>query len=664
MTSIMPVSFVTPQAKVRSNGGVIPAPASTNGDAHGIDKSSLQASLLKAAESALNNPYMIDSVEKLYSPGKSTLLDCRSTHFIQEEPDNPLFALLGIPHIHSSLPNNLAQALYTQGLFTQKVDGRNKLYMKPLELRLHNGFALADSVALTGVSVDPVVKTAIGLSELPLLLTANGHRFISPKAKIHLEAQGYFTHHTNNTDLQIFRRLINEWKQNTISLIADKAGLSDRKKISEALLKGKSLTAIEALLYGTKGLIDGIVVGPDKIITRTTLENYLRTKAFDKKQLKAFCKHPDENILSQLAEPITNVYPNCIPEKRKMRYYHPKTDFDSNNYHGPKLYMDGLLSKLTVNAFNMPSQNACHTNKPFPTYTFETAPTEQRNSIFHNDAIFYTGEVTLEKVQKMLGRLTLLDDKKSRQSNPNNHRIILNSPGGLILGLEDFSNHLKLLKQPVDILATGMVASAAALMTATATTGKRMATPFTQVMLHQSSQGLTDLDFFGDRLNHAADQKLNLNRSFFKWISEKTGRPLEEVRQDFTHDYFVNSLEALFYGSKGLIDAIVVSPTKIITRDDVKKYMVTKLGSEAKLNEYVEKRLHDRRLPLLDNPGKDETFDEQDPFSNPYRTIQAIAGLYAKPIQEVPGFEHSGPDKNDLIDHINITDPVIPKLHR
>jgi hypothetical protein len=120
----------------------------------------------------------------------------------------------------------------------------------------------------------------------------------------------------------------------------------------------------------------------------------------------------------------------------------------------------------------------------------------------------------------------------------------------------------------------------------------------------------------------------------------------------------------MFYGNKGIIDAIVVGPNQIITRDDVKKYMVDKLGSETKLNEYVEKRLKERRLPLIDNPGKDETFDETDAFSNPYRTIQAVAKLYAKPIEQVPGFENSGPDKGELIDHINISDPVLPKLTR
>lgn len=636
---------------------------STNGDL----KSPFQSALFKAAEAAMNNPYMVDSVDKLYTKGKGTILDCRSTHFIQEEPTNPLFALLGIPSIHSSLPSNLAQSLYTQNLFCQKTDGRIKLYMKPLEVRLHGGYALADAASLSGTTFDSIVKTGIGLSDLPMFLTATGNRFMSPKATISLEAPGYFQFGANNTDLQIFRRLINELKQNTISLIADKAGVVERKQVTEAITKGKELTSVEALLYGTKGLIEGIVIGPDKIITREKLETYIKQHGIDndEKKLKAFVEHPSENILNSIAEPMSAKFPECLPERRKMRYHHPKTDFDTTQYQGPKLYVDGPTSKLMITAYTMPAQNACHTNKPYPTYTLESAPAENKQVLLHNDAIFYTGGIDLEKIQKTVAQLTMLDDKKSRQDNPKNHRIILNSPGGYVFGYEDFSNHLKMLKHPTDIIASGMVASAAAMMTATSTTGKRMATPFAQIMLHQSSHpGYTDLDLFGDRLNNTVDKSMKMNRDFFKIISEKTGRSLDEVRQDFTHDYFVNSLEGLFYGNKGLIDAIIVGPNKIITRDDVKKYMVDKLGSETKLNEYVEKRLKERRLPLLDNPGKDDTFDESDPFSNPYRTIQAVAKLYAKPTEQVPGFENSGPDRGDLIDHINISDPVVPKLPR
>ena len=102
----------------------------------------------------------------------------------------------------------------------------------------------------------------------------------------------------------------------------------------------------------------------------------------------------------------------------------------------------------------------------------------------------------------------------------------------------------------------GMAASAAAVLLAGGTKGKRFALPYSRIMIHQPWIGgisgqATDIDIH-------AKQILKTREELNRILSERTGQPYEKVCLDTERDHYMSSQEAVEYG---IID-------KVITRED------------------------------------------------------------------------------------------------
>jgi ATP-dependent Clp protease protease subunit len=97
-----------------------------------------------------------------------------------------------------------------------------------------------------------------------------------------------------------------------------------------------------------------------------------------------------------------------------------------------------------------------------------------------------------------------------------------------------------------------MVASAASLLLAAGTKGKRMALPNTEIMLHQ---------VMGQAEGQAADieitakQILKIKAKINSILSKHTGQPLEKIEKDTDRDFYLSAEEAKDYG---IIDKIII----------------------------------------------------------------------------------------------------------
>ena len=129
----------------------------------------------------------------------------------------------------------------------------------------------------------------------------------------------------------------------------------------------------------------------------------------------------------------------------------------------------------------------------------------------------------------------------------------INSPGGSIsdgLAIFDTMNYIKC---PVATMCIGMAASMGAFLLAAGEKGKRYATPNAEIMIHQPliSGGLsgqtTEIKIYSD---HMVKTRERLN----KILSERTGKPLEQIEKDTERDHYMTAEEALKYG---LIDGIL-----------------------------------------------------------------------------------------------------------
>ena len=129
----------------------------------------------------------------------------------------------------------------------------------------------------------------------------------------------------------------------------------------------------------------------------------------------------------------------------------------------------------------------------------------------------------------------------------------INSPGGSITDGMAIYDTMNYIKCPVSTICVGMAASMGAVLLSAGTKGKRFATPNSEILIHQpliAGGGLsgqtTEIKIHADHMVRTRDK---LNRI----LSERTGKPLEQIERDTERDNYMTAQEALEYG---LIDGI------------------------------------------------------------------------------------------------------------
>jgi len=129
--------------------------------------------------------------------------------------------------------------------------------------------------------------------------------------------------------------------------------------------------------------------------------------------------------------------------------------------------------------------------------------------------------------------------------------LYINSPGGSVTDGMSIFDTMQYIKCDVSTICLGMAASMGAFLLAAGAKGKRYALPNSEIMIHQPSSGtrgqVTDIEIHTKRLLFMKD-RLN------KILSDRTGQPIDVVRQDTERDNFMTAEEALKYG---IIDKIM-----------------------------------------------------------------------------------------------------------
>ncbi|HCW05363.1 MAG TPA: ATP-dependent Clp endopeptidase proteolytic subunit ClpP [Clostridium sp.] len=129
--------------------------------------------------------------------------------------------------------------------------------------------------------------------------------------------------------------------------------------------------------------------------------------------------------------------------------------------------------------------------------------------------------------------------------------LYINSPGGSITSGMAIYDTMQYIKSDVSTICIGMAASMGAFLLAAGAKGKRFALPNSEIMIHQPLGGFrgqaTDIDIHAKRI-------LRMKDTLNEILSEKTGQPLEKIKQDVERDYFMTAKEAMEYG---LIDRVL-----------------------------------------------------------------------------------------------------------
>ena len=131
--------------------------------------------------------------------------------------------------------------------------------------------------------------------------------------------------------------------------------------------------------------------------------------------------------------------------------------------------------------------------------------------------------------------------------------IYINSPGGDITALFAIYDTMQYVKADITTICFGQAASAAAVLLAAGTKGKRLALPHARVLLHQpyASGGgqATDIEI-------QAKEILRMRDLLEDILAEHTGQPKEKINRDTDRDFVLSATEAKEYG---IIDEVISS---------------------------------------------------------------------------------------------------------
>ena len=90
---------------------------------------------------------------------------------------------------------------------------------------------------------------------------------------------------------------------------------------------------------------------------------------------------------------------------------------------------------------------------------FDNAPAANRG-VLHDDVVLYPDGFNAASKEKLCDALLDLDEKKAGQENPSNIKVLVNSPGGSVWAAQEIRGTIAGLDTPVDVIVTGMAASA------------------------------------------------------------------------------------------------------------------------------------------------------------------------------------------------------------
>ena len=170
--------------------------------------------------------------------------------------------------------------------------------------------------------------------------------------------------------------------------------------------------------------------------------------------------------------------------------------------------------------------------------------------LFEDRIIFLGTPITDEIANAVMAQLLCLQSMDSDRDIS----IYINSPGGSFTALTAIYDTVRYIKPDVQTVCLGQAASAAAVLLAAGTPGKRLALPNSRIIIHQPATEGT----YGQSsdIEIQANEILRLRELLEKMIADASGKSQEEVSRDIERDKFLTAEQAVEYG---LIDSVLES---------------------------------------------------------------------------------------------------------
>ena len=170
--------------------------------------------------------------------------------------------------------------------------------------------------------------------------------------------------------------------------------------------------------------------------------------------------------------------------------------------------------------------------------------------LFEDRIIFLGTPISDEIANAVMAQLLCLQQMDADRDI----EIYINSPGGSFTALTAIYDTMRYIKPDVRTVCLGQAASAAAVILAAGTKGKRLALPNSRILIHQpATEGgygqSSDIEI-------QAREILRIRSLMEEMLATDTGKTSEEISRDIERDKILTAEAAVEYG---LIDAVLES---------------------------------------------------------------------------------------------------------
>ncbi|GAA1523344.1 ATP-dependent Clp protease proteolytic subunit [Actinomadura kijaniata] len=183
---------------------------------------------------------------------------------------------------------------------------------------------------------------------------------------------------------------------------------------------------------------------------------------------------------------------------------------------------------------------------------FGVKETSPYNKLFEERIIFLGSPVDDTAANDVTAQLLALEGMDP--DRPIN--LYVNSPGGSLTAMMAILDTMRYVRPEVETTCVGQAASAAAILLAAGTPGRRAALVSSRVLLHEpavdASRGSSaDLEI-------QAREVLRLREQMVRVLAEATGRDADRIERDLSRHRYFTAAEAKEYG---LIDTVLTTRT-------------------------------------------------------------------------------------------------------
>ena len=158
------------------------------------------------------------------------------------------------------------------------------------------------------------------------------------------------------------------------------------------------------------------------------------------------------------------------------------------------------------------------------------------------ERIVFLGEpVTSDSANRIVAQLLFLEADDPEKDI----FLYINSPGGSVydgLGIFDTMQHVK---PDIHTVCVGLAASMGAFLLCAGAKGKRSSLLHSRIMIHQPLGGARGQ---ASDIRIQADEILFIKDKLNNELSDRTGQPIERIREDTDRDFYMSPAEAVDYG--------------------------------------------------------------------------------------------------------------------